>query len=874
MKTTTPPQILLKDYRPSPYLIDEVHLDFSLETERTRIRSQLKMRPNPDIADTDVPLNLDGEEIELKSISLNGVPLSKDQYETTDSHLIILSPPKEKFQLDIETECQPDKNTALSGLYCTNETFCTQCEAEGFRRITYYLDRPDILAKFTTRIDADTKTCPVLLSNGNLIETGELDGDRHFAIWHDPHPKPAYLFALVGGDLARVDDQFTTRSGRDVQLSIFVEHGKEDRTDYAMDALKRSMLWDEKVYGCEYDLDIFMIVAVSHFNMGAMENKGLNIFNDKYVLARPDTATDADYANIEAIIAHEYFHNWTGNRVTCRDWFQLCLKEGLTVFRDQEFSSDERSRPVKRIKDVKLLRSHQFPEDGGPLSHPVRPQQYLEINNFYTATVYEKGAELVRMLHTLLGAKKFQKAITYYLEQNDGKAATVEDFIEAMEKIGQCDLSQFMKWYHQAGTPEINMSSSYSKKNSEFTLTLTQTSKPSSDQPIKEALHMPFKIGLLQRSGDVLELDERVIELKGYEESFVFKNIENKPIVSFNRGFTAPVRITSNKSDSDLLFLMEHDADPFNKWETVQTYSIRLLSRVIQAFKTDGRPRQGTRLAGALTSILSDPKLEPAYLAEIMRLPGVSDLIREAGEPVDPDLIQKAVKHLKSSLAALMKQSLIYVIQRNETPEPYSPDANSAGKRALKNTALELLSASDDFDVIARVEAQYVNSRNMTDTVAALSILTHIECEAREKVFSDFHDKWQTDALVLDKWFSLQACSNLENTIERVEKLLSHPGFSHKNPNRVRALIGSFATANPVQFSRADGKGFEFMTDQILTIDPINPQIAARLSSCFKNWNMLEPVRSKQAYASLERICRAKNLSKDTYEIVSKSLKK
>jgi aminopeptidase N len=581
MRPEDPRPVLLKDYAPPPYLIGEVRLEIELDPAATRVRARLKMRRNPKAARA--PLVLDGQKLTLHEVSIDGETLSGNAYQTDGEHLTIPDAPDGEFMLETVTTCGPEANTQLIGLYRSNGIYCTQCEAEGFRRITYYLDRPDVMAVFTTRIVADEKVAPVLLSNGNLTASGKLGGRRHFAEWHDPFPKPAYLFALVAGDLAHVEDKFVTMSGREVTLRIFVEPGNEDRCAYAMDALKRAMRWDEVTFGREYDLDIFMIVAVSAFNMGAMENKGLNVFNDKYVLARPDTATDADYASIEAIIAHEYFHNWTGNRITCRDWFQLCLKEGLTVFRDQEFSSDMRSRPVKRIADVRLLRSHQFPEDQGPLAHPVRPDSYIEINNFYTATVYEKGAELVRMIHTLAGAKRFRKGMDLYFKRHDGEAATVENFLDALADGAKLDLSQFRRWYAQAGTPEVLASGRYDAARKTYTLKVSQVCAATPGQPLKEPYHIPLAVGLVGADGKdmALSLDAeekasgttRILNLTERTQTFRFSNVGEKPVPSLLRGFTAPVTLSTNLKARDWVFLMTHDSDPFNRWEAAQRYA-------------------------------------------------------------------------------------------------------------------------------------------------------------------------------------------------------------------------------------------------------------------------------------------------------------
>src|SRR5690606_13720778 len=664
MVTDTGQVFRLEDYRPTDYLIPETSLTFRLDPERTRVVSELTVERRDGI-DVTTPLVLDGDGLELVSLEIDGQRTNLDEVEISPERLVLKGPPTaRRFKLRIETQVSPAANLALMGLYRSNGIYCTQCEAEGFRRITYFLDRPDLLSVYTVRIEADRRTAPLLLSNGNPVEAGDLDGDRHYAIWHDPHPKPSYLFALVAGDLGSVRDAFVTASGRKVDLAIHVEHGKEARATYAMHALKRSMRWDEEVFGREYDLDVFNIVAVSDFNMGAMENKGLNIFNDKYVLADEETATDADYANIEAIIAHEYFHNWTGNRITCRDWFQLCLKEGLTVFRDQEFSADMRSRPVKRIADVIRLRAEQFPEDAGPLAHPVRPESYIEINNFYTPTVYEKGAEIVRMMSVLLGRERFRAAMDLYFERHDGEAATVEDFVRCMEDASGLDLGQFRRWYSQAGTPEITVSSRYSSARKTLDLSITQLCAPSPGQRKKDPYHFPLAIGLIGPDGrDIVPHLEgsgptAVIEVREREHKFRFVDVPKRPILSVNRGFSSPVRVNAGLREADLLFLMTHDRDPFNRWEAGQSYATRVLIAMTEAVRAGRAPRQGAKLAQALGRSLDDADLDPAFVALMITLPGEADLAREVARDVDPGAIHAAREHLRRAVAAQLREPL------------------------------------------------------------------------------------------------------------------------------------------------------------------------------------------------------------------------
>ena len=691
--------VRLSEYRPYDWLIDTVDLDFQLEAKATRVRSKLIMRPNPKGA-KNAPIMLDGDELSLTSAKLNGRELRADEYEATASSLTIKAPPRGKLTLEIETIINPSANTKLMGLFRSNAIYCTQCEAEGFRRITYFPDRPDVLSVYTVRIEADRDEAPFLLSNGNPVEAfGIKDTNRHYAIWHDPHPKPSYLFALVGGKLDFIEEPFVTASGREVMLRIFVECDKTQLAGYAMDALKRSMRWDEKVFGCEYDLDVFHIVAVSDFNMGAMENKGLNIFNDKYVLASPETATDIDYENIEAIIAHEYFHNWTGDRITCRDWFQLCLKEGLTVFRDQEFSSDERSRPVERIGDVRRLKSFQFAEDAGPLAHPVRPDTYREINNFYTVTVYEKGAEVVRVLKTLLGERGFRKGMDLYFKRHDGDAATVEDFLKCFADANKRDLSQFARWYSQAGTPELAVRGTYDAKAKTYTLDIEQMVPPTPGQSAKQPMVIPLKLGLLDNGGRDIALKDAkgkavaddLIVLNSQAQQFVFAGVKEKPAVSLNRGFSAPVKLATNFGEDNLLFLAKHDSDPFNRYDAVE--QLAMLELVASAKGANKTPEA---LIEALSNALDNPSLDDAFLAQLFSLPDESDIAQRIGKNIDPDAVLAARRKIKRDIGTALKEKLAARYQKLANHRAYSPDAKSAGRRALRNTCLDLLAATED----------------------------------------------------------------------------------------------------------------------------------------------------------------------------------
>jgi aminopeptidase N len=878
MRTEEPRPIRLQDYRPPQWLIDTVDLDVSLAANATKVRSRLKLKPNG--AGAPAPLVLDGDDVKLISLKLDGMALPQASFAVTPERLTIAQPPNRPFELEIETEIDPAGNTQLMGLYRAGETYCTQCEAEGFRRITYFLDRPDVMAVYTTRVEADKDEAPVLLANGNLVASGAVPGtNRHFAVWHDPFKKPCYLFAMVGGRLGRVEDTFTTMSGRKVALHIYVEPGKEDRCGYAMDSLKRAMRWDEEAFGREYDLDIFMIVAVSAFNMGAMENKGLNVFNDKYVLASPATATDADFAHIEAVIAHEYFHNWTGDRITCRDWFQLCLKEGLTVFRDQEFSADQRSRPVERIGDVRALRSHQFVEDSGPLAHPVRPELYREINNFYTSTVYDKGAEVVRMIKALLGADQFRKGMDLYFTRHDGEAATVEQFVQCFADVSGRDMTQFMRWYSQAGTPELVVTPHYDARAKTYRLDIAQTIPPTPGQPLKEPMVIPLAVGLVGKDGADLPLmrdgkpiERGIVELTRQTDSVTFGGLEERPIPSLNRSFSAPIKLTMPIEPDELRFLAGHDRDPFNRWQAVQALAMALLKQNVAALRAGAPPRQDDGLMDALGAILADQKLEPAFIALTLTPPSEADLGREIGRDVDPDAVFAARRQLRAAIGERHGAALAWAYERTVTPGPYRPDAASAGRRALKNVCLDLLAMTERDDAIARALAQYRSADNMTDRMAALETLALHDRPERAEALDDFYKRYAGDALIIDKWLSLQAAIPEAATLGRVRALTSHPAFSMANPNRVRALIGSFAQANPTQFNRADGAGYEFVAETVIALDPKNPQVAARLMGAFRSWRALEPVRRGRAEAALRKVAAAPAPSRDVGDIVARTL--
>jgi len=878
MRTEEARPIRLQDYRPPDWLIETVELDISLDASATRVRAKLRLKPNS--AGAPAPLVLDGEDVVLRSLVLDGNELPPESYVATPQELTIAQPPNRAFDLEIETVIDPAANTRLMGLYRAGSTYCTQCEAEGFRRITYFLDRPDVMAVYTTRIEADKDEAPVLLANGNLVAQGAVPGtNRHFAVWHDPFKKPCYLFALVGGRLARVTDSFTTMSGREVALHIYVEPGKEERALYAMDSLKRAMRWDEEAFGREYDLDIFMIVAVSAFNMGAMENKGLNIFNDKFVLASPATATDTDYAHIEAVIAHEYFHNWTGDRITCRDWFQLCLKEGLTVFRDEEFSGDQRSRAVERISSVRALRAHQFVEDAGPLAHAVRPEVYHEINNFYTTTVYDKGSEVVRMIKVLLGPRLFRQGMDLYFARHDGEAATVEQFVQCFADVSGRDFTQFMRWYTQAGTPEVAAATHYDARAKTYRIEVTQNVPPTPGQPHKEPMIMPLALGLVDKDGRDLPLmlDGRplasgMIEISEPRQNFVFTDVAERPIPSVNRNFSAPIKLNLPLEPRDLRFLAANDADPFNRWQAVHTLAMSLLTDNVAASRNGTAARRDDGLVAALGGILADASLEPAFIALTLTPPSEADIAREIGRDVDPDAIYQARRALRAAIGAWLRPALRDAYHRLSTPGPYRPDAASAGRRALKNLCLDLLAATGEGPAIALALSQYQSADNMTDRMAALETLTQHDRAERAQALDDFYARYADDPLIIDKWLALQAAIPEPATLKRVRDLTSHPAFSMTNPNRVRALIGSFAQANHTQFNRIDGEGYEFVAGIVLALDAKNPQVAARLMGAFRSWRALEPRRRERAEHTLRRVAAAPSLSPDVGDIVARTL--
>jgi len=876
MLRDTPKTIYLKDYRPPEFLIDTVDLYFDLGREAVRVKTKLTMRRNPAGDRGGGPLVLHGEQLELLSLMLDGSILTSDAYSISEESLTIPEVP-EKFTLESEVRIRPAENTALEGLYQSGGMLCTQCEAEGFRRITWFLDRPDVMARFTTTIIADRARYPVLLSNGNLVESTDTDDGRHRVTWVDPFPKPSYLFALVAGDLSLIEDSYVTASGRAVALRIYVEPENADKCSHAMHSVKSAMAWDESNYGREYDLDVYMIVAVNDFNMGAMENKGLNVFNSKFVLARPDTATDQDFQGIEGVIAHEYFHNWTGNRITCRDWFQLSLKEGLTVYRDQEFSADMGSRGVKRIEDVRLLRAHQFAEDAGPMAHPVRPDAYMEINNFYTVTVYEKGAEVVRMQRTLLGAEAYRQAMDLYFDRYDGQAVTTDDFTDCMAEAGGMDLGQFRRWYSQAGTPHLMVRDDFDQAQALYTLTVRQTCPPTPGQPEKLPFHIPLAMGLLDGQGRDLPLclegekvssaTTRVLELRGEEEVFRFTGVRNRPVPSLLRGFSAPVKLSYDYDDDDLMFLMAHDSDGFNRWDSAQTLSQRILLRLID----DPAYRIPRSLTDAYRRTLNDAVTDKALLAEILTLPSESYL-GDQMEQVDVEGIHRARRRLKAELASQLREDLLAVYRDNQTSGPYEIDSVSIARRRLRNLSLGHLMELKEDEIYALCASQYRQGQNMTDVVTALSLIADSDAPQREILLEDFYGRWKNDPLVLDKWFTVQAVSSRPDTLGRVRSLMDHPDFSIRNPNRVRSLIGTFCSANPIGFHAADGGGYVFLVDQVLELDRLNPQVAARLLRIMARWKRYDEQRRLLMRDQLQRVLSADGVSRDVYEIATKSL--
>ncbi|KFA95646.1 aminopeptidase N [Vibrio sp. ER1A] len=867
MTESAPKAKYRSDYQTPSHTITDVNLTFDLHETQTKVTAVSQVKQLGEAT----TMVLDGENIELIQVRVNGEAWS--DFITTDSGLEISNLPKE-FELVIENHISPSTNTALEGLYISDGAYCTQCEAEGFRRITYFLDRPDVLAKYTTKIIADKAAFPYLLSNGNKIEEGELESGQHFVTWEDPHPKPSYLFALVAGDFDVLQDVFKTRSGRDVALEIFVDKGNLDRANHAMVSLINSMKWDEDRFGLEYDLDIYMIVAVDFFNMGAMENKGLNVFNSKFVLANDQTATDTDYLGIEAVIGHEYFHNWTGNRVTCRDWFQLSLKEGLTVFRDQEFSSDLGSRSVNRINNVRIIRGPQFAEDASPMSHPIRPDKVIEMNNFYTLTVYEKGSEVIRMMHTLLGEDKFQAGMRLYFERHDGTAATCEDFVSAMEDASGIDLKQFRLWYSQSGTPTLTVTDSYDESAKTYTLKISQQTQPTQDQVEKQALHIPFDVELYDEKGSSLELRCNEIELNNVlnvtesEQEFVFENISSKPVPSMLREFSAPVRLEFDYSDEQLAFLMINAKNDFAKWDAGQMLLAKYIKSNVNSVQSGNSVELPSLVIDAFRGVLLNKDLEEAFIAEALSLPSFNEV---AGwyKTVDVDAVCDVLKEIKSLLADALQDELS-ALYHTLTQADYSIEHDAIGKRSLRNLCLQYLVNVDEYQYLA--EQQYRDANNMTDTIAAMTAANSASLSCRQLLMDDYSEKWSDDGLVMDKWFALQGANPSINALENVKHCMSHKAFSLSNPNRTRSLIGSFLNMNPRRFHDISGEGYQFAGEILTQLNESNPQVASRLIDPLLKLKKYDEKRQELIKVELNKLRSLDNLAKDLFEKVTKAL--
>ncbi len=864
MRTDTAPKaVYLKDYKAPDYKAVNVDLTFRIFDSHTEVTSRTDYIKNH-AGRNEVVLN--GEGMILKSVILDGAPLSPDQY-IIDDHALTMPCPGDQFTLEITTHIDPAGNTSLEGLYKSEGNYCTQCESEGFRKITYFTDRPDVMSVFTTRIEAD-QSMPVLLSNGNLIGEGKIEGGRHFAVWNDPFPKPCYLFALVAGTLDYIQDHFTTMTGRKVDLRIYARSPDLPQCPWAMESLIRSMKWDEEVFGREYQLDRFNIVAVSDFNFGAMENTSLNIFNTALVLAEANTATDNDFLRVEGVIGHEYFHNWSGNRVTCRDWFQLSLKEGLTVFRDQEFTADVNSRAVKRIDDVVLLRARQFPEDAGPLAHPIRPDNYIEINNFYTTTVYEKGGEVIRMQKTLMGQDKFRKGTDLYFDRFDGQAVTCDDFVQCMQEASGTDLSHFKLWYSQAGTPEIAAHGAYDEQAQAYTLTLSQTVPPTVGQPDKKPMHMPIAVGLISPNGDEI-MATKILELTKDRQDFKFENIPSRPVPSILRNFSAPVKLSTNLSDDDYRFLMVHDTDGFNRWESGQIIAMRLIKALLKDRKTDLSAFVQT--TASLLDQCPDAKQDKALLARMLTLPDISIVAQEC-DPIDPDAIYDVLTLLMRAVLAAHRGKLLSVFDSVNTNKPYAPDPVSMGERSLKRVMLRYLSASLDREAAALAKSVYDHANNMTDRMIGLSALMDTSAPEREDALKDFHARFKDYPLVIDKWFSAQAMAVRPDTLADIRKLSTHPDFTLKNPNRARSLYGAFSMNNMVKFHAKDGSGYDLLLKAVLETDKINPHVSSRLLTAIRDWKRYTPDRQEKMKKILETVVETKGLSPHAFEIASKTL--
>jgi aminopeptidase N len=903
MRTETPTAIYLKDYTPPAWLVDTVDLHVAIHDGHAKVRARLACRRNPQGAGGALVLN--GEELALQSVSLDGMALAPARYVQADDTLTIFGedagPLPDAFTLETVLRIEPDGNTQLSGLFRSKDGYFSQCEPEGFRRITFFPDRPDVMARYTCSIEAERERFPQLLSNGNLVASGIAgsDASRHWARWKDPFAKPSYLFALVAARLDVLEDSFVTRSGREVRLAVYVEPGKLDQCGHAMAALKKAMRWDEARFGLEMDLDQYMIVAVGDFNMGAMENKGLNIFNTKYVLARPDTATDADYQSIDRVVAHEYFHNWTGNRVTCRDWFQLSLKEGLTVFRDQEFGADTHSRAVTRIQEVRNLRIAQFPEDAGPMAHPIRPASYAEINNFYTSTVYGKGAEVVRMIHTLIGREAFRKGMELYFRRHDGQAVTCEDFVAAMQDASGVDLTRFRRWYARAGTPRLHAEGHWDAATRRYTLTLAQSLAPTAyEQRLADAgvkagegpLHIPVALGLVLPDGadaplrlageDAPQGTTRVLSLSEPAQTFVFEDVPAVPVASLLRDFSAPVHLDFEQTDGELAHLMAHDSDAFNRWDAGQRLATRVLLAGIEAGGVGTAWMSGAFVAAFCRVLDAGLGSDPALAAEALVLPAEQVLAEEMvghGRIIDPDAIHRARVNLRRHLATRLRADFETAWSALAPAEPYAPDGAQVGRRALRNLCLGYLAESDEpylrASLLPRLLDQFEHAGNMTDVIAALTTLANLDLPERETALEAFYARWQDEALVVDKWLSVQATSRLPGTVSRVRELMRHPAFDLKNPNKVYALVRGFCAANPRHFHASDGGGYRLAADVIIELQAINPQVASRLARAFDRWRQFDAQRQDHARTALERIRACEGLAKDVAEVVGNALK-
>jgi len=861
----------LKDYREPEYWIDSIDLQFDLYEDHTLVSSAMMIRRNHKTADETTSLVFDADNLEIISVFADGMLLCPGEYEYKNNHFKLFRVP-DNFNLEVKTRLKPQENTTLSGLYKSGSTFCTQCEAEGFRRITCFPDRPDVMTQFSCTITAEKKKYPVLLSNGNLIARGDLDKERHYVCWEDPFKKPSYLFALVAGNLVSIGDTFTTCSNRTIDLRIHVEPENIDKCGHAMKSLKQAMSWDEERFGREYDLDLYQIVAVNDFNMGAMENKGLNVFNSKYVLATTETATDSDFMNIQGVIGHEYFHNWTGNRVTLKNWFQLSLKEGLTVFRDQEFSSDMNSRAVKRISDVRKLRTSQFPEDSGPMAHPVRPESYIEMNNFYTSTVYDKGAEVIRMIFLILGREGFRKGMDLYFKRFDGMAVTTEDFIATMEESSGIDLEKFRLWYSQSGTPMVTMERGYDHGASSLTLTLSQSIAPDRNQKEKLPMHIPLEIALLDRNGNEINHPKSgLFHLKSKKETLVFENVPEKSIPSIFRGFSAPVKIVTDFSDIDLAFLMAKETDPFNKWDASQELYLREIALLLKKMQNNGELSISPHLMEAFTLSLSNSTKDMALMAKALTLPDEIE-IGENYKEIDVDGIHRARLFLKKSIAEKIQNQAFKIIEECSRANGSDLSFEAMSKRSLKNVLISYIGTLGTPEVADFILERFNNASSMTDEIACLITLSHMDTDHGKYALEKFYSKWKSDPLVIDKWFSVQAASRRNDTLEQVKKLAAHPDYSLKNPNRVRALTGVFAFQNPAIFHSLNGQGYTFLADQIIALDRTNPQISARLASGFNQWKRFDEKRQLLMEQELKRIITVQEPSRDVYEIVSKAL--